>query len=304
MANLVYYLQFFIYQILEIIFFFLPRKICLFLGRASGFLAYYLDRKHRQIALSNLQIAFGREFSSPSLKKTARSSFVHFGQTLIDLIKISHLKKNQMENLITPEGEENLEKVLRGGKGVLLFSGHFGNWEIASFFLSRFGKLWVTARPLDNKLLEKELTRLRTSLGANIIYKQQATRQILHSLRQGEMVALLIDQNVLRSQAIFVDFFGKSAATTPSLASFYLRTKSPILPVFCYPTRNRRYRLKISEPLKIALEGNHEQDVLKITQTCTKIIETEIRRNPGYWLWLHKRWKTRPKNEEQRKGIK
>jgi len=293
------YAEFFIFQALKSLFFFFPRELCLVFGRISGFIIYYLDRRHRQIAFANLKIAFASHLAISDRKKIARNSFIHLGQTLADILKIFHLGDKQREKLITAEGEENLQKVLQEGKGALLFTAHYGNWEMASFFVSKLGKLWVTARPLDNKLLEKELVKLRMSLGARIIYKKQATKQILQCLRRGEIVALLIDQNVLRSQAIFVDFFGKLAATTPSLASFFLRTKSPIIPVFCYPSQDRVYHLKIFEPLKITLEGNFEHDVLKITQICTKIIESEIRQNPNFWLWFHNRWKSRPEKERQ-----
>jgi KDO2-lipid IV(A) lauroyltransferase len=138
---------------------------------------------------------------------------------------------------------------------------------------------------------------MRTTLGAEVIYKQQAAKRILQSLRAKDIVVILIDQNVLRSQAVFVDFFGKPAATTPSLASFFLRTKSPLLPAFCYPTSSNTYRIEILQPLQMDLSEEYDQDVLKITQICTKIIESQIRKNPCYWLWFHNRWKTRPENE-------
>ena len=149
----------------------------------------------------------------------------------------------------------------------------------------------------QNKLLEAQLLKLRESLGTKVIYKRQATKQILHSLRENSMIALLIDQNVLKSQAVFVDFFGKKAATTPSLAAFFLRTRAPLLPVFCHPTSSHMYQLKIFPPLKISLEEDYDQDILKITQICTMIIEDQIRKNPSYWLWFHNRWKTRPEGE-------
>jgi len=138
---------------------------------------------------------------------------------------------------------------------------------------------------------------MRTTLGAEVIYKQQAAKRILQSLRAKEIVVILIDQNVLRSQAVFVDFFGKPAATTPSLAAFFLRTKSPLLPAFCYPTSSNTYHIEILQPLQIDLSDEYDQDVLKITQICTKIIESQIRKNPYHWLWFHNRWKTRPENE-------
>jgi len=290
--------EFLLFQITKAPLSILSRKLSLFLGQALGLALYYLDKKHRLIALSNLKIAFGKELSTSELKRIARNSFMHFGKTFMDIIKLPHLTEEKRNALINVEGEENLHKALRKKKGVLLFSAHYGSWEIAPFIIAKKGKLSVIARPLDNKLLEKELLKLRTSQGSSVIYKHQATKKILQSLREKEMVAFLIDQNVLRNQAVFVDFFGKKAATTPSLAAFFLRTKSPLIPVFCYPTASHAYHLKIFSPLSITSEGNYNQQVLKITQICTKIIETQIRKNPDYWFWFHNRWKTRPEEEE------
>ena len=290
--------EFLLFQITKAPLSILSRKLCLSLGQTLGLTFYYLDKRHRQIALSNLKIAFGKELSASELKKIARNSFMHFGKTFMDIIKLPHLGEEKRNALINVEGEENLHKALREKKGALLFSAHYGSWEIAPFFLSKKGKLSVIARPLDNKLLEKELLKLRTRQGSHVIYKHQAAKKILQSLQEKDMVAFLIDQNVLRQQAVFVDFFGKKAATTPSLAAFFLRTKSPLIPVFCYPTSSHAYHLKIFSPLSITLGGNYNQEVLKITQICTKIIEIQIRKNPDYWFWFHNRWKTRPEEEE------
>jgi KDO2-lipid IV(A) lauroyltransferase len=113
------------------------------------------------------------------------------------------------------------------------------------------------------------------------------------------MVAILIDQNVLDSEAVFVDFFEKAAATTPGLATFHLRTQAPIIPVFSTPTSAYSFFVKILPPINFSPSGDYNQDVLKITQICTKIIEDQIRDNPKYWLWFHNRWKTRPDSETQ-----
>jgi KDO2-lipid IV(A) lauroyltransferase len=289
--------EFLVFQIVKFFFFVVPRRLGLLLGRLLGVAFYVLDRRHRLIALSNLKIAYGSELPLSSLKGIARKSFIHFGKFLADLIKFSQLKEEQKSKLISVEGEENLDKAIEAGKGILIFSAHYGSWEIAPYFLSKKAKFYVIARPLDNEFLEIELLKMRTTLGADVIYKQQAAKRILQSLRDKEMVAILIDQNVLRSQAVFVDFFGKRAATTPSLAAFFLRAKSPLLPVFCYPDSSNTYHIDILKPLRVDLSGEYEQDVLKITQICTKIIETQIRKNPYYWLWFHNRWKTRPENE-------
>lgn len=275
-----------------------PRSWCLAWGRALGLLFYYLDKKHRQITLTNLRTAFGKDLPSDSLTGISRRCFIDFGQVIMDIIKFPSLSQEEKNRIVDIEGQNHLEEALGKSKGALLFSGHYGNWEIASYYLSKFARLSAIYRPLDNPLLEKELYKLRTSLGTEVTSKHRAAKHILHSLRQKKMVALLIDQNVLRSQAVFVDFFAKKAATTPSLAAFYLRTQAPLVPVFCFPTSSHKYCLKIHKPLEFSLSGDTSQDVLKITQICTKIIEIQVRQNPDYWFWFHRRWKTRPEGEE------
>lgn len=284
-------------QVLKTLFFLLPRKTCLAIGKVLGLLVFHLDRKHRRLALDNLELAFGSEKPFSALYEIARASFIHFGRVTADILKCFQISSRKKANLIRAQGEENLRRALEGGKGALIFTAHFGNWEIASAAVSKIGRLHVIARPLDNPLLERALAAFRERLGAKVIHKYQAAKKILLALNRNEMVAILIDQNVLRNQAVFVDFFGRAAATTPGLASFALRTGASLVPVFCYPEPDFSYRLEISEPLQIPLSGVFEQDVLKITRTCTKIIESRVRENPGFWLWFHNRWKTRPEGE-------
>jgi len=285
------------YKALTLVFSLLPRRLCLAAGRSIGLLAFRLDRKHRAVALGNLTIAFGKERPPSELAALAKKAFKRLGSDFADILKVSGYSREKVLRLIMIEGRNNMENALAQDKGALLFSAHFGNWEFAPASLTEIGRLWVVARALDNPFLEKELGRMRMKLGAGIINKFGAARPILQALGRNEIVAILIDQNVLRSQAVFVDFFGKAAATTPSLAAFHLKTGAPLVPIFVHPGRSGRYIVKIREPLSVPSSGSMEEDVLKITQLCTKIIEHEIRQNPELWFWVHKRWNTRPVDE-------
>jgi KDO2-lipid IV(A) lauroyltransferase len=292
-------LGFVAYKTVSAVFAVLPRRLCRAAGGGLGRLAFRIDRRHREIALANLAIAFGRERKPEELTAIARASFVRFGRVLADILKMARYSRARVRSLVTTEGCENLEAALAKGKGALIFTGHFGNWEVANAVVSEVGPFRVIARALDNPRLEKDLFRFRTRLGSEVINKFGASRPILQALSRNEIVAILIDQNVLRSQAVFVDFFGKSAATTPGLAAFHLKTGAPLVPLFVDQAPGGRYRVRILPPLEFPSSGRRDEDVLKITQICTKMIEHEIGRSPEQWLWVHKRWNTRPAEEER-----
>jgi len=298
-AYLAEYIGYCFFKAFALTFACLPRPLCLSVGQAVGRLAFRLDKRHRAVALSNLAIAFGMESSDTERHALAQKAFEQFCRTIADLIKISGYPKEKIPGLIRIEGAEFLSEALAKGKGALVFTAHFGNWEMVTAALAQAGPVRVIARPLDNRFLEREITRLRRKFGAEIISKFKAGKPILQSLKKNEIIGIVIDQNVLRSQAVFVDFFGKPAGTTPALAAFHIRTGAPMVPVFCYPGRNNLYRIKFEEALEPSLSGPQDEDVLKITQLCTKMIEREIRQNPSLWLWVHRRWRTRPPEEER-----
>ncbi len=284
------------YLAVSSILFFLPRRAVLALGRGLGLLLFRLSARHRRIALDNLEIAFGREKTAGERLAIARAAFGHFGRVTLETIKFAHYSRTHVLDLIEIEGREHLERALARGKGVLAFTAHYGNWETLVAALSPMGTLHVIARHLDNRLIDRRLTAVRTRMGGGVIDKIGASRPILRALKSGGIMGILIDQNVLRSEAVFVDFFGRQAATTPGPAFFHILTGAPLVPVFCRP-RGSAFRCKILPPLDIPLSGRRADDVLKITQICTKIIEDEIRGEPEWWLWMHKRWNARPVGE-------
>jgi KDO2-lipid IV(A) lauroyltransferase len=272
----------------------LPRKGILALGRSCGRIVFRMDRKRRQLAAANLTTAFGTSLSEKEKTAIIRRAFLHFGMVFFDFFHLAYLPPAKRDRHIRLEGEENLRKALNQGQGVLLFTAHYGLWEIAPSPINPIIPIKVVARPLDNMYLERTLLQLRSRLGSEVISKFQASREILKALRARESVAILIDQNVLAQEAVFVDFFGKPAATTPSLAMFHLRTEAPIVPVFSSLSSSRIYHVRILPPVEVKRTGDRDTDVALITQACTRIIEDQIRQAPEYWFWFHDRWKTRP----------
>ena len=276
----------------------LPRRAVLALGGGLGRLAGRLGRMQTRIVESNLAVAFGKEKTPAERERIARGFFAQLGRCLFDILKAGHMSATRVRALIDVEGGERLESALAAGKGALVLSAHYGNWEFTVPVLSGFAVTRPIQRDLDNPHIGRDLERLRRKFGGATISKFNAARPVLQALSRNEIVLILIDLNVLRSSGpVFVDFFGRPAATTPALAAFHLKTGAPIVPMFCEPVPRGRYRVTFHEPLVFERTADREADVLKITRSCTNMIELRIRERPEPWLWIHKRWNTRPPGE-------
>jgi KDO2-lipid IV(A) lauroyltransferase len=192
------------------------------------------------------------------------------------------------------------------GKGVFLLSAHFGSWELGAIRAGMLGEpISPVVRPLDNLLLEEELARRRTRFGNRLIAKKDAAREILRAMRANQTVAILIDQNVIAQEAIFVPFFGRLAATSPSLALLQLKTGAAVVPAFTRPLGGGRYRLEFGEPIlseEFADPGSERGErIRKATARYMEVTEAVVRSQPSAWLWMHNRWKTRPDGPENGK---
>jgi Kdo2-lipid IVA lauroyltransferase/acyltransferase len=275
-----------------------PRKLFLKIGRSFGSLAYFLDSRHRKIALSNISKALP-ELSKEEGKQAIQECYRFFGMYLFDLLHSIRGYSPEFLEKCEYKGLEYLAAAYAKKKGVLLFTAHYGAWEVNAQANSYKGfPLNVIARKLDNPHLEKLLTKFRTTRGNGVIDKKDGFRPMLRTLKDGKGIAILIDQNVTTEDRIFVNFFGRPASTTPALALLKLKTDADIIPCFAMPLPDGRYRFCYGEPVPVDLSGDRKEDIYRITQACTKIIENEIRRQPQYWLWMHRRWKTQPSTSE------
>lgn len=272
----------------------LPRPAVLSLGTLAGRLGWFLDRRHRRIALENLRMAMSGELGEAGIRRVALRCWEHFGRVTLDALAFRRLAREGPRGRVVHEGLEHLREAYAGGRGVLEFSGHYGHWELAAVVQSQLGyPLALVARPLDNPRLESLLRELRQATGNVIIYKRRAVRDILAALRSGLGVAILIDQDA-RDSGVFVPFFGRPASTTPTPALLATRTGVPVLPVHCTPEGEDSYRIVYGEPVRLPPTGEVDADVLALTARYTKILEGWVRSHPEYWLWMHRRWKTQP----------
>ena len=273
----------------------LPRRWTLGLGRALGRLLADLDPRHVAIAAENLRQAFPH-WDEPRRLRTSRAVYAHFGQTLLDILWMAEQPRERLLSLIVEEGRENADGVRAAGRGVVYVTGHFGNWEFYGVAFGWLGEpVGVVARPLDNPALEARLTAFRTRSGNTVISKRRALQDILRLLRQGAGVAILVDQNVQEQDGIFVEFFGRPAATTTVAAALAVKTGCALLPVHCEVRPDGRYKFVYGRPLEWTTTGNRQDDIARLTQALTTVIEGWVRERPEQWLWMHRRWKTQPR---------
>ena len=272
----------------------LPRRLVLALGRGLGRLWGALDRRHLRVAADNLRQAFP-DWDEARVLATARGVYAHFGAVILDLLWMSGRPAEELLALADLEGVEHLQNARASGRGVVAPSGHLGNWEIqAAASVPKVGNVAMIARPLDNLELDERLNRLRTSTGNTVIYKQKALAQVMRTIREGGIVAILIDQNMQAKDGVFVRFFGRPACTTTVAAALALKTGCAIVPVRCLLKPNGRYRMVYGPPVEWPRTGRRDEDIVALTQHLTSIIEGWVRETPEQWLWLHRRWKTTP----------
>ena len=256
-------------------------------------LGYCLSLKHRLIAIHNLMRAFP-EKPLEEIISIARESYKSFSLIFAEFSDLLYLNKNNLDRWTSISGLEHYEAALRKGKGVLLISAHYGNWEYGNATLAILSRPPIfMARMSDSPFLEEATTYARKTLGISVIHKENAMRPMLRLLKNGEAVNLLIDQNVAVYDGIFINFFGRPACTTNGVALMALHTGAAVLPVFTTRMPDGRYRVEIGEEIASVNTGNRDRDVLVNTQNYAGVIENQIRKYPEQWLWFHQRWKTK-----------
>lgn len=276
----------------------LPRSMARSLAGGVAHVLLWMRPKLRKTAGFNLQLAFP-EWSPEKRREVKRMMVRNLGWMAAEFARLPQYKKENIEQFVILDGHENFLAGRSRGKGVIYLTGHLGAWELSSFAHALYGfPLHYTARPLDNKPLDALVNSYRGLSGNTPIFKNDAARSMLRILKNLGTVGILADQNTMPDEGLFVDFFGTPACTTTGIARLALHTDAAVVPGYAYWDENiRKYRLRFEPPVELTRSGNAEQDILENTQRFTKVIEQIIREHPEQWVWIHARWKTRPKGE-------
>jgi len=276
----------------------LPRPLARAAGISIAWLVYLLHRKLRRVGMRNLELAFP-EKSRRERKKILRGVFTSLGRQVAEVCLFPKYMRENVSKTVVYEGFENFERALARGKGVLFLTGHLGAWELSAFAHSLYGyPLGIVMRPLDNPYLDHLTRQYRTMHGNKAVDKDFA-RGLIAAMRKGETVGVLMDTNMIASQGVFVDFFGIPACTASGVARIALKTDAAVVPGFTiWDPVLQKYRLRFDPPVELLRTGNTEKDVVQNTAKFTKVIEDYIRKYPEQWLWVHRRWKTRPEGEK------
>jgi KDO2-lipid IV(A) lauroyltransferase len=277
----------------------LPRSMAHRVGIGLGWIVYFLHVRLRQVGMRNLAMVFP-EKTQGERARILRDEFASLGRQLAEVCHFPRYTLTNVDEVVVFDGFENFERAKARRKGVLLFAGHFGGWELSSFVLSMHGHwMHVVMRGMDNPYLGRLIEHYRTMHGNKAVDKDDFVRGLLSAMNAGETVGMLMDTNMTPPQGIFVDFFGIPACTASGLARIALRTDAAVVPTFTiWDQQLGKYRLRFDPAVELVRTGDLEADIKINTQNFTSIIEEYVRKYPEQWLWVHRRWKTRPPGQK------
>jgi Kdo2-lipid IVA lauroyltransferase/acyltransferase len=277
----------------------LPRPAARFVGASFAAAAYAVRAPLRQAAMFNLRLAFP-DWTDQQRRRVIRGMVRQIGWMAGEFSQFPKYTRENIERIVVVDGFENFDAARRRGKGVLFLTGHMSAWELAPFAQALYGyPLHFLVRPIGNRRVDALINAYRCSAGNRPIEKNKSARAILKVLADGGTVGVLADHNTDIEESVFVEFFGVSASTTSGLARLALHTNAAVVPGFLsWDEGRRKYRLRFEPAVELLRTTNEEADVVENTQRFTRVIEDFVRAHPGQWLWVHRRWKTRPPGEK------
>ncbi|HLF19075.1 MAG TPA: lysophospholipid acyltransferase family protein [Candidatus Omnitrophota bacterium] len=261
------------------------------------FLGFTFTIRQRRIANESLRIAFGEEKSQQEIDRIIKTCFYHFGRGMIEILYYME-HPALIDEKVSFQGLQHVERALEKGNGVIAVTAHFGNFPLMMLaFAHRRHKVSCVIRPTRDQEVEKFLQQKRNQVGLKTVYavpQRQAVVESLKILRNNEILFVPLDQNFGSSSGVFVDFFGQKAATATGPVVFAIRTKAPIIPMFIIHEDGDKHKVIIEPPIDIKVGEDEKETILQTTSEITNLIERYIRRYPHEWAWMHRRWKSKP----------
>src|SRR6202162_627676 len=276
----------------------LPRSLSRAAAISLSWTVYLVHVRLRHVGMRNLRLAFP-EKTRRERARILRGVFTSLGRQLAEVCLFPRYTLENVGKVVVYDGFENFERALARGKGVLFLTAHLGAWELSAFTHSLYGHpLRIVMRPLDNVYLDRLMRKYRTMHGNSTVDKDDFVRGLLSAMKAGETVGILMDTNMTPPQGVFADFFGIPACTASGLARIALRTDAAVVPGFTvWDSKLRKYILRFSPAVELTRTGDDQADIVANTAKFTKVIEAFIRKYPDQWLWVHRRWKTRPEGQ-------
>jgi len=292
MKSLGYLLQYWALSAAGLLFRTLPLKAALGLGAGLGSLVYGLGIR-RGVALGNLARVYPGQ--PPKWRAaTAKALYRNLGRNLAELLRFPAMSRTEVLNAVEFRGREHFDRALEGGKGALLITAHFGNWELYGAAIACAGyPLSMVVYPQHNRRVDARLNKFRRSKGSEIIYKRDAAREIFRALRQNRFVAVLIDQDA-GADGIFCDFLGHPASTARGPALLAFKTGAPLIAGAIVRQAGGKHVGHIHGAIYPNSDSSAEAEVQRLTAELNSIISGYVLQNPDHWYWVHRRWKTRP----------
>jgi Kdo2-lipid IVA lauroyltransferase/acyltransferase len=277
----------------------MPRGPARLVADMLAFAVYHAFGRLRRVGERNLEMALPEITSQEKRAELLRGVYRHLGWQLVEFCRMSRYTPANTRDWIRTEGLEHYLTAKARGNGVLIVTGHLGAWELSSFYHSLMGHpMGMVIRRLDNRKLDDYVNAIRCLHGNRVLHKDDFARGLLTAMRDGETVGILMDTNMRPPQGAFVEFFGRQACTALGLARVALKTGAAVLPGFMlWEPAERKYVLHFGPELMFTQTEDAEADALAATQQCAAVSEEWIRRYPDQWLWIHRRWKTRPAGE-------
>ena len=272
----------------------LPNQSAVNLGSMLGTLTYSVVGKRKQVAIDNLTRSLGGELDQTEIRRIARELYQNLGRGLAEFARFPVLAGERIQDVVTIEGREHLDRALARGKGVIAIAGHLGNWELLGAAVAAAGyPVNFLVGEQKNLLVDRKMNDYRRLMGIGIIPMTPTLKGVVRALRANEIVAMLSDQDA-GSAGLFVDFFGRKASTPTGAAMLALKLDAALLPSFIVRQGGARHTAIIEEPMLVPSSGDQHEKASLLMQAFTSRLESYIRRYPAQWFWVHRRWKSKP----------